>query len=111
MATTETKPSDPNLEAPAIDWRTKIGPDPRRPGRAWWRLREENVAVWAIIQDILMFDGVDDATRASPESIAAAADGFLITEEAVRAALAYYDERRRWIDALLLINGFDDVDD
>lgn len=110
MATTETKPENSTVEAD-VDWRTKIGPDPHRPGRARWRLIEESVPVWAIIQNVLMIGDVDDATQASSETISETADDYLISEEAVRAAIAYYAERRRWIDAFLLINGFDEVQD
>lgn len=104
MATTETKPNDFSLEAPPIDWRTKVGPDPHRPGPDRWRLLEESVPVWAIIGYLQAIGDVDDATQVSPEAIAETAADYEISEEAVRAALAHYVDHKCAIDTLLATN-------
>lgn len=103
MATTETKPDNSTIDV-TCDWRAVIGPDPHRPGLDRWRLIEESIPVWAIIQHVRAIGDLDDATDASLAIIAETADDYRISEEAVRAALAYYADHRHWIDARMTIN-------
>src|SRR3712207_1874985 len=104
MASPETKPTAPNAQASAIDWRTKIGPDPHRPGPDRWRLIEEGITVWAIIGHLQAVGDVDDAKQASEEAIAETAADYNISIEATRAALAHFEDHKCAIDTLLKIN-------
>ncbi len=103
MATAETKPSDLYLDA-TPSWRSVIGPDPNRPGLDRWRLIDESIPVWAIIQHVCAIGDLDDATDAPLDIIVETANDYRISEEAVRAALAHYADHRRWIDARMTIN-------
>src|SRR3712207_4215163 len=105
MATTETTASEADLEAPTIDWRTKIGPDPNRPGPDRWRLIEEGRPVWAIIGNLRNLGAFrEDGTPPTAAAIAETAADYNISEEAVRASIAHYLDHKCAIDTLLAIN-------
>ena len=73
---------------------TVIEPDPHRPGVDRARLIGYGIPVWAIIGHLKGLDG----------NVAQTAMDYAIPESAVCAALAYYGEHRRDIDARLEIN-------
>ena len=103
MATIDTKRTATGLLPPdqplPADWRDRVVPDPHRPGPDRWRLRDEGIAVWAIIGQLLARG--DEFTA---ESIAETADDYRISVPAVLAAIAYYQEQRAAIDTRLAIN-------
>ncbi len=69
-------------------------PDPVKEGDAWYRLKERDVPVYAIIGSMTpTFDNADDV-----------ADAFAVSREAVEAALAYYRQHREAIDSRLAAN-------
>ena len=71
-----------------------IEPNPYHPGQADARIRDAGVPVWALIGQL-------HATQEGPASIAA---GYVIPEEAVAAALAYYHRHQHIIDDRLAAN-------
>ena len=71
-----------------------IALDPHRPGRHRARLVAYGKPVWAVIAYFKGFDG----------DIARTAEAHGIPEEAVRAAVAYYQADPKYIDAFLLLN-------
>jgi len=92
------------------DLLTMVKCDPHRPGPSRGRLVDFEVPVWAIILHLQSQSALEDAATASEADIADAAAAYRVSEQAVRAAIAYYVANRRSIDALLLINaeGFDE---
>jgi hypothetical protein len=81
-----------------------IKADPHRPGPARVRLVGFERPIWGIIQSMIMFGDVDDPTEASEKLISETAEGFRISVEAVRAAIAYFDLNRGAIDAKIATN-------
>jgi uncharacterized protein (DUF433 family) len=71
--------------------------DPRRPGPANARLTDSGVPIWALIGYLHAAAGGD--TRQ-------AAEDYRVPVDAVRAAVAYYNQRdnRPLIDALIALN-------
>lgn len=82
--------------------RSLVAPDPHRSGDHRWRLRQDDLPVWAVILHLRTIeadlDGVSDA------AIAESATAFLISPVSVLAAIAYYRDNQAGIDALLLLN-------
>lgn len=69
-------------------------PDPAKQDRAWYRLKERGVPVYAIIGSLTPDqDNVDDV-----------ADAFGVSREAVDAAIAYYARHKDAVDARLVTN-------
>lgn len=67
---------------------------PHKPGPADAVLIEEGVPIWALI-------GALPAAGGDPSEVARSYD---ISDEAMAAALAYYEHYRAYIDARLLLN-------
>lgn len=67
---------------------------PHRPGTAHARLKERGIPVWAIIGHLAMVEG-DSAQTATD---------YVVPQEAVEAAIAYYHQHRDVIDARLAAN-------
>jgi uncharacterized protein (DUF433 family) len=86
---TKTRPKTP-AEAPDLT----IAFDPHRRGRHNARLVHYGRPVWALIAD-LQGNGWD---------VAQTARDYALPEEAVRAAIAYYEADPKYIDAFLLLN-------
>jgi hypothetical protein len=86
------------------DLRALVKPDPYKPGRAFWRLLPSERPIWAIIMHLLTFVEGDDPTEATDDQIRQTADDYAISEIEVRAALAYYERNKKYIDAWLTIN-------
>lgn len=93
MARTDTQ-SPEQAMASALDLTVAL--DPIRPGVERARLVEYGIPVWALIGD--MGRGEDEM---DDDEIARVASDYMIPEEAVRAAVAYYREHRHAIDAFL----------
>lgn len=93
MATTDTKAPEPaTAHAPDLT----IALDPIRPGVERARLVEFGIPIWALIGDMGRGEGeMDD------DEIARVASDYMIPDEAVRAAVAYYRDHRHAIDAFL----------
>ena len=93
MTTTDTKaPEQPTANVPE----PSIALDPIRPGVERARLVEYGIPVWALIGHMGARNGeVEDG------DIIQTADDYMIPEEAVRAAVAYYRQHRHAIDAFL----------
>lgn len=68
-----------------------IKPDPYRPGVARYIVRGHGTAIWAIVS---LHDGGNN-------DIAYVADGYDLTEEQVRAALAFYADHAEEVDAFI----------
>jgi hypothetical protein len=81
-----------------------ITADPHRPGPARARLVGFERPIWGIIQSMIMFGDVNDPLEASENLIAQTAADYVISVEAVRAALAYYELNRGAIDAKIAAN-------
>jgi uncharacterized protein (DUF433 family) len=81
-------------QTPHQQVRTLVGPDPNRPGPDRARLVDYGVPVWALIAHLQGLDG----------DISLVARDYMIPEEAVVAALAYYVEHQEAIDARIAIN-------
>jgi uncharacterized protein (DUF433 family) len=81
-----------------VDWQSRIGADPHRPGKARYRLIEASIPVWSIIGHLRALD-----PEFSADAIDDIADAFAISVEDVIAAIAYYREHSDCIDALLTI--------
>jgi uncharacterized protein (DUF433 family) len=71
-----------------------IEPNPVRPGGENARLREYGVPVWALIGH----------ARATGRDAAAVAGDYDVPQEAVEAALAYYEQHRSQIDTRIAAN-------
>ena len=91
MATTRAANQASQTVAPS---RPVIALDPHRHGRQYARLVEEGKAVWVLIAH-LQGNGGDIADTAA---------AYGISEEAVSAAVAYYEADPRYIDAHLLLS-------
>lgn len=76
-----------------IDRYIELDPDRPSPGEA--RLREEGVHVWALVGHYLI---------AVDQDLGAVARDYDLPEEAVAAALAYYQKHKHEIDARLAQN-------
>lgn len=63
-------------------------------GRADARLKREGVSVWSLIGYLRAFNGDVERTR----------EAFALTPEEMDAALAYYHQNEKYIDARLLLN-------
>jgi len=71
-----------------------IEPHPAKPGRAYARVREYGVPVWALIGFLTEdFSNADQVAR-----------DYGIPHDAMDAAIAYYQQNKSHIDAWLLIN-------
>jgi len=68
--------------------------DPHRLGRHHARVEPFGVAIWAVIAHLQGVNG----------SVTETARNYELPEEVVRAAIAYYQEDPRFIDAFLLLN-------
>lgn len=86
------------------DLRRMIGPDEHRPGPARARLKAENIPVWAIVGHVGAVLSTAGPADRTDEIIARVATDYAIRQEAVLAALLYYQEHRGAIDALLEAN-------
>ena len=87
MATTEINRADALIAK-------YIEPHPAKPGRAFARVKEYGVPVWALIGFLTEdFSNADQVAR-----------DYAIPREAMNAAIAYYQQNREHIDAWLLIN-------
>ena len=71
-----------------------LEPNPNRPGPADWRVKDRGVSVWALV-------GHWKTPGPDVESVAR---DYVVTPEAVEAALAYYRHNREIIDARLAAN-------
>lgn len=71
-----------------------IEPHPRKRGSAEARLKGSKIAVWAVIGQL----------RAEGRSVPRVAEDYGLPEEAVEAALAYYQQHRAVIDERLVAN-------
>lgn len=78
-----------------------VEPDRHRPGRARWRLRAEQLPIWAIIGHVGVIGGTTEPARTSPETMALVAHEYDIPPVAVAAAMHFYAHNRCPIDALL----------
>lgn len=107
MTDIATTPVGPVTEQ---DLHALVKPDRVKRGRAFWRLVPSERPIWAIIMHLLTFVGVSDPAEATDDQIRQTADDYEISEVEVRAALAYYERNRKYIDAWLLIN-FDTGED
>jgi uncharacterized protein (DUF433 family) len=87
MATTETH------NASALIARY-IEPHPAKRGRAFARVKEQGVPVWALIGFL-----AEDFSNADQ-----VAQDYMISREAMDAAIAYYQQNKAYIDAWLLLN-------
>jgi uncharacterized protein (DUF433 family) len=67
--------------------------DPRRPGRHNARMRDYGTHVWAIIA----------ALQGTNWDIPRVASEYHMPEEAIRAAIRYYERNKEFIDAELLL--------
>ncbi len=101
-------PSNSRLSVSAVadldHLRRMVGPDPHRPGPARGRLLAGSVPVWAIIGYIGAIAGSTEPEAITDAVIAEAAAAYDVSDEAVRAALLYYEEHRCAIDSLLEAN-------
>lgn len=86
------------------DLRRMIELDERRPGPARARLIVEQIPVWAIVGYAGALAGTTESASMTDEVITRVAVAYAIRREAVQAALLYYGEHRRAIDALLEAN-------
>jgi uncharacterized protein (DUF433 family) len=71
-----------------------IEPHPAKPGRAFARVKERGVPVWALIGFL-----AEDFSNADQ-----VAQDYRISREAMDAAIAYYQQNKAYIDAWLLLN-------
>ena len=71
-----------------------IEPHPRKGSAAEARLKNSKIAVWAIVGQL----------RAAGRDVRGVAADYAIPQEAVQAALAYYDANRAVIDDRLAAN-------
>ncbi len=71
-----------------------IEPHPAKPGRAFARVKEYGVPVWALIG--FLAEDFGDADQVARD--------YAIPREAMDAAIAYYQQNKAYIDAWLLIN-------
>ncbi len=81
-----------------------VGPDPHRPGPARGRLLAESIPVWALIGYIGAIAGSTEPDAITADVIAQVAVDYDVSQEAVQAALLYYEEHRCAIDSLLETN-------
>ena len=86
------------------DLRRMVGPDRRRPGPAYGRLREEQIPVWAIIGHLRAIAGTTDPSRFTDKAVAQVAVDYDVQREAVLASMLYYKEHQCAIDTLLEAN-------
>ena len=91
MARSDAAPAPSAAPAEAPD--LTIALDPHRPGRHRARLVHYGRPVWALIAH-LQGNGWD---------VAQTARDYALPEEAVRAAIAYYEADPKYIDAFLLL--------
>lgn len=84
--------------------RRMVGLDPHRPGPARGRLLAESVPVWALIGYINAIAGSTEPDAITDDVVAETAVAYDVSQEAIRAAVLYYDEHRCAIDALLEAN-------
>lgn len=82
--------------------RSLMAPDPHRSGDHRWRLREDDLPVWAVILHLQTIEA--DLNDVSDAAIAESATAFSISPVSVLAAIAYYRDNQASIDALLLMN-------
>jgi hypothetical protein len=86
-----------------------------RPGPAEWRLKERGVPVWAVIGAIILSENPGDHPEVLADDRAAAALGdaevvarvardYGLSREAMAAAIAYYWQNKRQVDARLIAN-------
>ncbi len=71
-----------------------IEPHPAKPGRAFARVREYGVPVWALVGFL-----AEDFSNADQ-----VAHDYALPHEAMDAAIAYYRQNKAHIDAWLLLN-------
>lgn len=92
MATVRSVGPSAEIDEAVLD--RMVEPDPHQPGRAYARLVDHGTPVWAIIVYL----------RGTNGDIGRTAADYLLPEEAIRAAMRYYDRNRAYIDALILLN-------
>lgn len=73
---------------------THVEPHPSKRGDAFWRLKESQVPVWAIVG--ALFPDLSNKAQVAAD--------YQISDEAIDAAWAYYQQLRAAIDAWLLLN-------
>lgn len=71
-----------------------VEPHPAKPGEVFWRLKQSQVPVWAIVA--ALFPDLSNKAQVAAD--------YQISEEAIDAAWAYYQQHRAAIDAWLLLN-------
>lgn len=109
-STSMTTTSTPTPYSPTdhhSDLLARVKPDPHRPSPDRWRLIPSDRPIWAIIMDIYTIDEIDeidDAFQTTAETIKATATDYDISEDEVRAALAYYAANPEAIDTILATN-------
>ncbi len=101
---TATRPSRSTTTTASDERLARTKPDPHRPGPDRWRLVPSERPIWAIIMHIYTIDDIDDAFHVSDETIAETAAAYDISDEEVRAALAYYAANPGAIDTILAAN-------
>lgn len=90
-------------------------PHPARPGFGQWRMKEHGVPIWAVIGALILDDAVpvelailDDehllAMLTDERTLARVAREYDLSPESVAAAVTYYQQYKRFIDARLLLN-------
>jgi hypothetical protein len=92
MTTTEPTGATADLDDAALE--AIVEPHPEW-GRPYARLVEYGTPIWVLI------NRMGDPT---PENIARVAWEYSLPEDAVRAALRYYERNRKFIDAVVIIN-------
>ena len=99
---TQLQPSGATVELDDEALDAMVEPHPDN-GRPYARLTEYGTPIWVLINRM---------GEPTPENIARVAWEYQIPEEAVHAALHYYERNKRFIDAVIIINnepfGFND---
>lgn len=101
MQTSEARGLDHITGVGTADLEAMVEPDRHRPGRARWRLRAEQIPIWAIIGHVGAIGGTTEPEKTSAETMALVADEYEVPTVAVAAAIHYYAHNRCPIDALL----------
>ncbi|HEX5504630.1 MAG TPA: hypothetical protein VFW96_18580 [Thermomicrobiales bacterium] len=92
-----------------------VEPHPSKAGPAEWRLKERGVPIWAIIGALVLVanpaehpEVLDDRAVApllvEQQAIERVAQEYGVSRAAVEAAIAYYWQHKRLIDARLIVN-------
>ena len=101
MHTSRARPLDQVTGVGTADLEAMVEPDRHRPGRARWRLRAEQIPIWAVIGHLGAIGGTTEPEKTSLETMALVAREYDIPPVAVAAAMHFYAHNRCPIDALL----------